>query len=85
MSEKDYKRQTIDYIKTNLRKGYKKESLKWALVKQGHSKFEIQRSFEKAEQEMAQEAPVLRTPQEMPKIEPIIEEKKKGFFGRLFG
>jgi len=88
MPEKDHKKQLVDYIKSNLKKGYKKESLKWALVEQGHSKLEIQRAFEKAEEEISQERPVFRNIQE-PKMEiidpSISNEKKKGFFSRLFG
>jgi len=77
-------------IKSNLRKGYNKESLKWALVNQGHSRIEVNKAFRQAEAEISQEAiedakrRAAMAPQ--PTIEPIIDEQpKKGFFARLFG
>ena len=80
-------RDIINYIKRNLKKGYTKESLKWALLNQGYSKFEIERSLRKVDFELAQEAPPLEA-------KPIIKreiinkrphEEKKGFWRRLFG
>jgi len=84
MSDKSYKKQVIDYLKRNLKKGYTKESLKWALVNQGHSKLEVQDAFQKLEQELAKEAPVLKTkPQikyEIITSSPNILKQKKKFF-----
>jgi hypothetical protein len=90
-----YLDQISNYLKKNLKKGYTKESLKWALVGQGHSKLEIEKAFNRAEKELSREAPVLRT---KPKItyevidskpEKISQEsdakKKKSFLDRLFG
>ncbi len=77
-------------IKSNLRKGYNKESLKWALVNQGHSRIEVDKAFRRAEAEISQEA-IEEAKRRMamtlqPTIEPIIEEQpKKGFFSRLLG
>jgi uncharacterized protein Smg (DUF494 family) len=92
--EKDlsYLAQIKDYIKKNLKKGYTKESLYWALVNQGHSKREIDTAFRKVEQELANEAPILKT---KPKItyERIhsqtgesekIDIRKKAFWKRIF-
>lgn len=62
---KPYSGQIVDYLKKNLRKGYTKESLKWALVNQGHSKLEIDKAFQKAESEFAEEAPILKTKPEI--------------------
>ena len=42
----DYKRDLVDYIKRNLKKGYTEDSLKWALVNQGNSKIEVERAIE---------------------------------------
>ncbi len=77
-------------IKSNLRKGYNKESLKWAMVNQGHSRIEVDKAFRQAEAELAQESleeakrRAAKAPQ--PVIEPILdEEPKKGFFSRLLG
>ncbi len=80
-------RDIINYIKRNLKKGYTKESLKWALLNQGYSKFEIERALRKVDFELAQEAPPLES-------KPVIKreimnskkihEEKKGFWRRLF-
>ena len=42
----NYITQLAEYIKKNLRKGYTKESLKWALVNQGHSKLEVEKAMQ---------------------------------------
>ncbi len=73
-----------EYVKKNLKKGYKKDSLKWALINQGHSKFEIEKAMQKAQAEIDAES---RSTESKPKIEykitPIIE--KKSFWKRFFG
>ena len=75
----------MDYVKKNLKKGYTKESLKWALINQGYSRIEVIKSIRQAEEQLAVEAPVLKTKPEIErKIEPILEEKKS-FWKRLFG
>jgi len=85
-----YANQLISYIKKNLKKGYTKESLKWALVSQGHSGLEIERAFQKAEGEMAREAPILKTKPKItyeivePKLEDIKVEKEP-FWKKWFG
>ena len=83
---KNYLQQLAEYLKSNLKKGYTKESLKWALVNQGHSKIEVEKAMHLVDAEFASEAPVLRT-------KPIISyeivepksEEKKSFWKRLFG
>ena len=76
-------------IKMNLKKGYNKESLKWALVNQGHSRIEVDKAFRQAEIELGRESQMARQHQAQiippPMIEPILDEPKKGFFARLFG
>lgn len=76
-------------IKLNLKKGYNRESLKWALVNQGHSRIEVDKAFRQAEAEISREASVeaqrrasMAPP---PMIVPVEDEPKKGFFARLFG
>jgi len=59
--EGDYIGELSDYIKKNLKKGYTQESLKWALVSQGHSKLEVDKAIIRVQQELAKEAPVLKT------------------------
>ena len=58
---KSYIDELTDYIKKNLKKGYTKDSLKWALLNQGNSKIEINRAFKKVDKELAEQAPVLKT------------------------
>jgi len=85
----NYQDQLVNYIKKNLKKGYTKESLKWALVNQGNSKIQIDNAFRRAEEEMARQAPILKTKPKItyeliePKIEDIKVEKKS-FWGRFF-
>ena len=76
----------VEYIKKNLKKGYTKESLKWALVNQGHSKIEVEKALTRAESELASEAPILEIKPEI-KVE-LIEPKaqeKISFWKKLFG
>ena len=91
--EKDisYLAQITSYIKNNLKKGYTKESLYWALVKQGHSKREIDNAFLRAESQLTKEAPILKTKPKntYERILPDntsekIEIRKKTFWRRIF-
>ncbi len=84
----DYVQQLADYIKKNLRKGYTKESLKWALVNQGHSRLEVDKALKRVDEALSHEAPVLKTKPEI-KFE-VIEPKgaiieKKSWWKRWFG
>jgi SOS response regulatory protein OraA/RecX len=73
------------YIKRNLRKGYTKESLKWALLNQGYSKIEVERAFYKADTELAAQAPILKAKPEIEyKVLQPTEEPKKSFWRRWF-
>ncbi|MDP1695497.1 MAG: hypothetical protein Q8L29_01135 [archaeon] len=58
---KDVTAELSEYIKKNLKKGYTKDSLKWALVSQGYSKMEIEKALKSVDIELAQEVPVLKT------------------------
>ncbi len=85
----NYGDQLADYIKNNLKKGYTKESLKWALVNQGHSKIEIEKAFKSAEENLAREAPILKT---KPAIKHEVYDSsnnpipvKKSFWKNFFG
>jgi hypothetical protein len=87
VKDKNYVDQLSGYIVKNLKKGYTKESLKWALVGQGHAKIEVDKAMKVAEEELARQAPVLETKPEI-KYEteppmPVVE--KKPFWKRLFG
>jgi len=84
----DYVEKLTRYVKANLKKGYTLESLKWALVTQGHSRLEVAKAIERVEQELASEAPVLNTKPEI-KYEVLEPEnatiEKKSFWKRMFG
>ncbi len=82
----DYIRKLVEYLKSNLRKGYTIESLKWALVAQGHSKMQVGKAINIVNIELAQQAPVLHTTPEIKYqiIEPKMP-KKKSFWRWLFG
>lgn len=76
-----------EYIKKNLKKGYTKESLKWALIKQGHSRLEVEKALMQTDAELATQAPILKTKPEitLEVIEPkdaIV--KKKSFWHKVF-
>ena len=84
----DYIQQLAEYFKKNLRKGYTKESLKWALVNQGHSRLEVEKAMRRVDETLSQEAPVLKTRPDI-KFE-VIEPKdavieKKQWWKRWFG
>ncbi|MCX8159042.1 MAG: hypothetical protein N3D20_02000 [Candidatus Pacearchaeota archaeon] len=88
-NENSYIRQLVDYLKKNLRKGYTKESLKWALVNQGHSKIQVEKAMRMVDTELAMQAPVLETKPQI-KVEVIKEEnenkeEKPSFWKRIFG
>jgi hypothetical protein len=71
--DKNYLTDLSTYIKKNVKKGYTTESLKWALISQGHSKLEVEKAMQLAQSEMAREAPTLKTKPEI-KVE-IVEPK----------
>lgn len=71
--DRNYITDLASYLKKNLKKGYTKESLKWALVNQGHSRLEVEKAIQKAELDLASEAPVMKTKPEI-KVE-IVEPK----------
>lgn len=75
MESIDYMKRIIIYLKSNLKKGYTIESLKWALVKQGYSRSLIDRAIAETTKELAQAAPILK---EKPVIKyEIIDENNK--------
>ena len=83
---KDYISELSDYIKKNLKKGYTKESLKWALVNQGYSKIEVEKALRLVDLELAQKAPILNA-KSAPAYElvDVPEAQPKSFWKRLFG
>lgn len=86
--KENYLNQLAEYIKKNLKKGYTKDSLRWALVNQGHSKMEIEKAFKIVDQELASEAPILETKPEI-KYEVVEPEdaivEKKSWWKKFLG
>lgn len=87
--EKSYLQELSEYIRKNLRKGYTKESLKWALINQGHSKIEIDKALRVVDAELASEAPILKTKPiiRYEIIDPPVEKAPEGpkpFWKRIF-
>lgn len=84
------RRKLIEYLKKNISKGYTSESLKWALVSQGHSRVEVSEVINMANEELREkEEPIVK---EKPKIKYKIYDKdnklitmKKPFLKRFFG
>ncbi len=87
MRKEAYITNLVDYVKKNLKKGYTKESLKWALVNQGHSKIEVEKAMKIVEEQLANEAPILETKPEIKVeiVEPKQPEEKKSWLKKLFG
>jgi len=76
-----------EYIRRNMKKGYTRESLKWALVSQGYSRIEIEKALKEVDVQIARETPRSQKkeePVEMNAYEPEISGKRS-FWSRLFG
>ncbi len=83
---KNYIGELSEYIKKNLKKGYTMDSLRWALIDQGHSKMEVAKAMKKVEEELVREAPILRTKPDIT-YEVIAPEEKeeKPFWKKWLG
>ena len=86
LRNEDYIRKLADYLKRNSAKGYQLDTLRWALIKQGHTRTCVEKSIEVATKEMSATASKLEIREER-KVEILEGPKveKKGFFARLFG
>ena len=76
----------IEYLQRNLKKGYKLDELKWALINQGHSRVSVDKATkyvtDMIEAQKAKKAEIEKP--EVLKIEPEVEEKI-GFWQRVKG
>jgi len=72
----EYNKKLVNYVKKNIKKGYTTESLKWALINQDHSKIKVEKAIETAHEELAKEAPILKSRPTI-KHEVIIPKNKK--------
>ena len=83
LRDKDYMNYIVRYIDRNLSKGYNKDQLKIMLVNQGYSRAAVEKAVKMVQERMPKPQPVAK---EKPKIEYTeVQEKKPGFFARLFG
>lgn len=75
MAQFETRNKIIEYLKSNLKKGYTLDSLKWALIRQGYSRTMIEFAIKDLNKELSKQAPVLK---EKPKITyEIIDEFDK--------
>ena len=84
------RRNLVDQAKKNISKGYDQETLKWALIEQGHSKSEVKAILEMANAELEKEKPKSVEKKEVPKIKHEIygsdnKPIRLPFFKRVFG
>lgn len=88
----NYKDDLIERIKRNISKGYKAESLKWALINQGYSRSSVERALKQAIKELSQKDKNKEQKNEKPKItyqlydenNKLIKLKKQSFWKKLF-
>ncbi len=60
IKRRSYMEELVSYIKKNLKKGYTKESLKWALISQGYSKIEVEKAINRVDEELSMAAPIIK-------------------------
>ncbi|MBX4212409.1 hypothetical protein KW787_03080 [Candidatus Pacearchaeota archaeon] len=85
--KKNYMDELVEYLRKNLKKGYTKESLKWALVNQGYSRIEVDNALKIVDQKLANEAPILKAKPTInyEVVDPKPNSYKQSFWKRLFG
>ncbi|HLC31709.1 MAG TPA: hypothetical protein VJK51_03500 [Candidatus Nanoarchaeia archaeon] len=83
LRRKKYPNEIIDYLKKNLKKGYTKESLRWALVNQDYSRLEVDKALQEIDQILGKEAPLLKA-KPVIKYESYPLNEKPSLFKRLF-
>lgn len=88
----NYMQNLVDYTKRNLKKGYSQDSLRWALINQGHSRIEVDKALSLAQTDISKESlsstrsqPSQQSmPSSMPSIA-VEPEPKQSFWKRWFG
>ena len=89
MRESEYRKNIMDYLRKNMKKGYPAESLRWALVDQGYSRTAIDNAIKEITVEM--ERMKTQIEKEKPVItheiieDPESEIPQKSLFRRFFG
>lgn len=83
----NYTKNLVEYAKKNIQKGYTADSLRWALVNQGHSRIEVDKALAAAQSEVSkqtQQTSVQQVKQEQPQVQQV-EPEKQSFWKRMFG
>ena len=87
-----YRRSLVDHLKRTLSKGYKVESLRWALIHQGYPDIIVDKALQQAQKELAEEKTKEESSKkEKPKITyELYDERnrkvgRKSFWKRIFG
>ena len=81
----------VSYLKKNLKKGYTKDSLRWALINQGYSRIEVEKAMKRLDIDLAKKAPILETKPEIkyevvePKEEIAVAVKHRPFWKKFLG
>ena len=85
-----YRKEFVEHLKRTLSKGYKEESLRWALLGQGYSDTVIDRAMTQAKKELSDEEKA-RFEKEKPKITYKVYDEnnrqvkfKEPFWKRIF-
>ncbi len=86
-----YRKEFVEHLKRTLSKGYKEESLRWALLGQGYSDTVIDRAMKQAIKELSDEDKA-KFEKEKPKITYKVYDEnnkqvkfKEPFWKRIFG
>ena len=85
--------QLINYIKSNLKKGYTLDSLKYSLINQGYTRISVENAIDFANKELAKKIPPIK---EKPQITYklindesgeaiLVTPRKKSFWKKIFG
>lgn len=83
-NSRDYKKELCEYLRRNLKKGYTKESLRWALVSQGYSRNEVEKALKIIDMELEKQKPVaVKNPEKYEVVD--IPEKPQPFWRRILG
>lgn len=85
----NYLQNLIDYAKRNIKKGYAIDSLRWALINQGHSRIEVDKALAAAQSEASREMVASRPKSELspaPAVSIDVQpEPKQPFWKKFFG
>ena len=52
----NYSKNLVEYARKNIQKGYSIDSLRWALINQGHSRIEVDKALSTAQSEISRES-----------------------------